>query len=104
MMVYVELIALLGNLILSPMILAKQSMMVTFSLGALAASQGPESPLFVLLSKFDLFLIWEIIVLGIGLSILYKVPRNKGYLLSVLSMGLLAMLHVVAAAIGSMFA
>ncbi len=101
-MVYGELIFGLGTLLVLPMVLIKKSMLVSVSLGILAASRGPESLLYLALSKVDLFLIWEIIVVGIGLSVVYGFARNKGYVLSVLSMGMLSILHVVFSAIGKL--
>ncbi len=102
-MLYGELIYAVGNLIVLPMVLAKDSLAVGLNLGILVAERGLQDPLFVALSKIDLFVIWEIIAIGIGLSIIYGFPRNKGYKLSVLSMGLLTILGVAGAAIGSMF-
>ncbi len=102
-MLYGELIYAVGNLIVLPMVLAKDSLAVGLNLGILAADRGLQDPLFVALSKVDLFIIWEIIVIGIGLAIIYGFPRNKGYKLSVLSMGLLTILGVAGAATGSMF-
>ncbi len=101
-MLYGEIINTVGMLVVLPMMLAKKSILVSLSLGVLAASQGPDSILYVALSKIDLFLIWEIIAIGIGLSIVYGMPRNKGYTLSVLSMGMLSILHVVFTAIGKL--
>ncbi|MCK4462083.1 MAG: YIP1 family protein [candidate division Zixibacteria bacterium] len=102
-MLYGELIYAVGNLLVLPLVLAKDSLAVGLNLGILAADRGLQDPLFVALSKVDLFIIWEIIVIGIGLAIIYGFPRNKGYKLSVLSMGLLTILGVAGAAIGSMF-
>lgn len=101
-MIYGELIYMAGGLAVLPMMLAKGSMAVSMSLGVLVASHGIESVLYTALSKIDLFLIWEIIVIGTGLSILYRVPRNKGYLMSILSMGMLSILHIITTAIGAM--
>jgi hypothetical protein len=101
-MLYGEIIYGIGMLVVLPMALAKKSMLVSLSLGVLAASQGAESILYLALSKIDLFLIWELIAIGIGLSIIYGVPRNKGYTLSVLSMGMISILHVVLSAIGKL--
>jgi len=94
-MCYGEIIIAAGKLIVLPMMLAKESFIVSLSPAVLAVSQGANSLAYVALSKLDLFIIWEIIVIGIGLSIVYNVPRNKGYLLSVLSMGMLSILHVL---------
>lgn len=101
-MLYGEVLYAVGNFIELPIMLAKQSVMAGLSLGVLASSLGPESPLFVLLSKFSVFLIWEIAVIGIALSIIYKLSRNKGVTMAVLSMGMLSILHVIWTAISSL--
>jgi len=101
-MLYAEILFAVGNFVDLPLMLAKQSVMAGLSLGVLASSLGPESPLFVLLSKFSVFLIWEIVVIGIALSIIYKVSRNKGVIMAVLSMGMLSIIHVIWTAISSM--
>ena len=101
-MLYGEVLYAVGNFVDLPLMLAKNSVMAGLSLGALASSMGPESPLFVLLSKFSVFLIWEIIVVGIALSIIYNVSRNKGVVMAVLSVGMLSIIHVIWTAIASM--
>jgi len=102
-MLYGELIFAAGHLLLLPLILAKQNLYVTLSLGALAPEKSFSNTLFAVLSKFDLFIIWEVIVIGVGLSVIYGFPRNKGYLISVLSMGMLTILAIVTAIISSFF-
>jgi len=94
-MLYGEVVFMLGGLITLPLILAKDSLQVSFSLAMFAIDQPIDSVMYVALSKIALFQIWEIIVIGIGLSKLYNVPSNKGYLLSVLSMGLLPVIQVL---------
>ena len=102
-MLYGEIIWAVGNLLIVPLALAKKSLAVGFNLGVLVAERGLQDVLYTALSKVDLFIIWEIVAIGIGLSIVYRLPRNKGYLLSVLSVGLLSVLAVAGAAIGSLF-
>lgn len=99
-MLYAGIVHAAGMLLLIPMMLAKGSALVSLSLGVLAASQGAESLLYVALSKIDVFVIWEVIAAGIGLAAIYNIPRNKGYVISVLSVGMLSILHVVFTAIG----
>ena len=94
-MVYGEIIYALGALIVAPMMVAKNSVKVGFSLATFFKDLSIQSPLYLLLSKVGVFYIWEIIVIGIGLSIIYEFPRNKGYLLAVLSMGMISILHVL---------
>ncbi len=94
-MVYGEIISALGGLIMAPLMIAKGSLNVTISLAALLQDVQVQDPIFVALSKFGAFYIWEIIVIGIGLSIIYGFSRNKGYTLAVLSMGLISIMHAL---------
>ncbi len=102
-MLYGEFLYAVGALLHAPLMIMKESMMVTFSPAVLVADQGMQSFWFTALSKISVFHIWEIIVVGIGLSIIYNIPRNKGYLLSVLSIGMLAIIHVIISGIALMF-
>ncbi len=102
-MLYGEVLFIIGRIIVLPMMLAKGSLLTSLSLGILAAGEGPQSLMYIALSKIDLFIIWEIIVVGIGLSVIYNVPRNKGYVLSVLSIGMLSILQVLFTAVMALF-
>ena len=99
---YGEIIYMVGGMLLLPLMLAKQSVLVSFSLAALVPPD-PNSVLWMALSKVNLFLIWEIIAVGIGLAIIYSFPRNKGYMLAVLAVGLVSIVHVLITAVSSMF-
>lgn len=102
-MLYGEVVYMLGGLATLPLILAKDSMQMSFSLAMFAADQPIDSLVYVALSKLGLFYIWEIIVIGIGLSKLFQVSSNKGYLVSVLSMGMLSIVHVLIAMVSKGF-
>jgi len=100
---YGQFLFSVGGLLATFIILAKGSMMAPFSLGVLVADQGFSSVIYTALSKIDLFNIWEIIVTGIGLASIYNIERNKGYMISVLSVGLISVMHIVLAMIGKLF-
>ncbi|MDD3730966.1 MAG: YIP1 family protein [candidate division Zixibacteria bacterium] len=102
-MLYGQFLFDAGGILTALFIYMKGQMMAPFSLGFLAIDKGFQSLPFVALSKIDLFNIWEIIVVGIGLAAVYGFVRNKGYWLSVLSVGMLSVLHVLLTAIGSLF-
>jgi len=102
-MLYGEIIYVTGLLVHLPMILFKNTLLVTLSLAAVVPNPDPTSPVWVGLSKIGFFNIWEIIVVGIGLSVVFGFSRNKGYTLAVLSIGLLSILHVITTAVGSAF-
>lgn len=94
-MLFGEIVYGLGAIIMAPLMLAKGSMNVSISLAALLQKAQVQDPLYVALSKFGAFYIWEIIVIGIGLSIIYGFTRNKGYTLAVLSMGMISIMHAL---------
>jgi len=94
-MIYGEIINAFGAIILAPLMLAKGSMKVSISLAAILQNSQVQDPLYIALSKFDAFLIWEIMIIGIGLSIIYGFSRNKGYTLAVLSMGMISITHAL---------
>ena len=103
---YGGIITAFGRLLVAPLMLYKHTTAVSLSLAALLPTpQSANNPgvLYTLLSQFDVFIIWELIVVGIGLSVIYGISRNKGYLLSVLSIGLLSALAVAGAAVRAMF-
>ncbi len=101
---YGAMICAVGKLVLVPLMLAKGSATASISLGVLAPTQSPFDPVWVALSSIDLFNIWEIIAVGIGLAAVYNISRNKGYLISVLSVGLLIVFGVLWTAISSAIA
>ena len=102
-MAYCEVIYFAGGLVNLPFQILKGTLTPAFSLAVLAPDLTFTDPLFLLLAKISPFYIWHIIAAGIGLSILFEFSRNKGYLLAVLSIGLLSALHIGSAVVGQMF-
>jgi hypothetical protein len=102
-MLFGEVIYAVGAVINLGLALIRGSLGASLSLGVFAAGQGLDSLAFVALSKIAVFLIWEIIAIGIGMSILYKTKASRGYVLAILSMGMLSILQVLFTAIGKMF-
>jgi len=102
-MIYGEFLFWVGQLVKVPLIIAKDSLNVTFSLAVLVSGRGPTDPLWVALDKIGVFYIWEWAVIGIGLAAIYGFTRNKGYVLAVLSMGLLSLFHILATFVQNMF-
>lgn len=100
---YGEFLYTIGLLAHLPIMFAKDTFQVTFSPAVLVSNLGVTSVWYVLLDKLSVFNIWEIVVVGIGLSVFSKIPRNKGYQISVLSVGGVSALHVIATGIGTLF-
>jgi hypothetical protein len=96
---YGEILFYVGQWLLMPLVLAKQSLYVGFHLGVFLPDKDPTDMSYLALTKLGLFNIWEIIAVGIGLAIVYTFPRNKGILIAVLSIGLISVLQVLMAGI-----
>jgi len=92
---YAAVVFALGFLVLWPMMAAKHSMAVSLSLAVFAVEQPIQSFTYVALSKIGLFYIWEFVVASIGYAVIYGFPKSKGYLISLLSLGLISILHVL---------
>ncbi|MFQ5824379.1 MAG: YIP1 family protein [bacterium] len=94
------LIFSLGALVALPIVVAKETMQVTFSLATLMSEESSKTFLYQLLAKIDLFAIWWIAVQSIGLAIIYKMKTQKMTTIVVILYGIYA---IVASAIGSVF-
>jgi hypothetical protein len=68
---------ILGAIIVTPLMIAKQTFIVSLS-PAMLIPYDPSSSLFYFLRNFSIFNIWAIIVLGIGFSVIYGISRTKG--------------------------
>jgi hypothetical protein len=71
------LISTLGSLIKLPLMIARDSMIVETSPTLLIPSLEPSDKLFKLLSSFDIFTIWWMVVMLIGLAIAYRTSKGK---------------------------
>jgi hypothetical protein len=100
---YCSVLYAFGMMLTLPMILAKGSMMASYSLGVLAADSGPTSFMFQLLSRIGLFHIWAWVVLGIGLSVVFATSVGRGVTIALLSSGLLSVIAILSSLVGSMF-
>lgn len=100
---YGEILFAVGALVHVPLIMAKDSMAVSLSPAIFVADQGVNSFTYQILSKLSLFHIWEIVVVGIGLAAVYGFARNKGYWISVLSLGILSVLSALGSLVGNAF-
>lgn len=88
---YGEWIFIVFTLILIPLMLAKQTLLVSISPAAFLPDPSPTSAAYVFLSKLGLSYIWEVVALGIGYGIVFELRRNKGYIVAVISIGVMAL-------------
>ncbi len=74
---YSSLVAIPASIIKVPLMLVKKSVNVQTSLAALMPSGSDDSVAFKILAKFDIFTIWQIALVALGLAIVYKFTVKK---------------------------
>ncbi len=73
------LIPTLGSLVKLPMMIVKNNMIVETGPSLFFKNLEPSDRLFKLLSGFDIFYIWAMVVTAVGVSIVYRVSRGKSW-------------------------
>lgn len=98
------LIPLVGSLIKLPLMAAKNSMYVSFGLAALMPDKDFTSIVYWLLYFFDGFVIWGIIVAGIGYGAVFNITRGRGIAVSVIVTFVVAAISMALMLVGMSFA
>lgn len=88
------------GLILLPLIVAKGTMLVNFSLATFMSDESRNTFLYQLLAKIDLFYIWWIAVYSIGLAVIYKMKTQR---VAIAVVAVYAIYAVVASALAGLF-
>jgi len=73
------LISTLGSLVKLPLMIAKDSMIVETGPSLFFKALEPSDRLFKLLSSFDIFIIWGMVVTAIGAAVVYRVSTGKSW-------------------------
>ena len=74
---YSLLIDALATIVKTPLVYARGTMFVHTGLGILFEPEDYRTPTYALISKFDFFTIWQLMVLTIGISVLCRFSRGK---------------------------
>lgn len=74
---YTGLIGVLESIVKIPLIISKQTINVQTSLALFLSPETSDSVLYRLMAKFDVFALWQIALLSIGLAILYNFSIKK---------------------------
>jgi len=98
--VYQAFIATLGGLIKLPIILSRETLNVHFSLATFMSESGKETFIYKLLSKVELFNVWGIIVLCIGIAVIGRHDIKKVWPPVV---GIFVLWYLATSAFGGMF-
>ncbi|RKY78240.1 hypothetical protein DRQ12_06475 [candidate division KSB1 bacterium] len=70
-------VGFVGAIIKVPLILAKKSMAIQTSLAVILSEDARETFLYRLFSHFDIFTIWTLILMVIGMSVIYNFSTKK---------------------------
>lgn len=76
---YSSLIALPSMIIKFPLIMMKKDVGVQTSLALLLSADSKDTFLYSVLSSFDIFTIWQVILVSLGMGILYKFSTKKAF-------------------------
>ena len=93
---YTSLIAILQHIVKTPLVLATGTMDVQVGLGMFLAEEARKSFGGHLLSLIDPFVVWMVVVAGLGLSIVGQIERSRAY-------GGVAAITLIFLAIGAFF-
>jgi hypothetical protein len=61
------------------LMLGKETMFIYLSPAAFLSVEAKDSLLFKIAAIFDIFIIWKVILLGIGMAVLYKTSNRKSF-------------------------
>ncbi len=76
---YTSLISILQHIVKTPLVLANETMDVQIGLGMFLSEEAQKSFGGALLSLIDPFIVWMIVIAGLGLSIVGQIERSRAY-------------------------
>jgi len=93
-------ISIVGSLVKLPLMAAKNSMYVSFGLAALLPNKDFTSIVYWFLYFFDGFIIWSMIIAGIGYGVVFNISRGKGIAIAVIVTFIVAAISMALMAVG----
>ncbi|MDH4222103.1 MAG: YIP1 family protein [candidate division Zixibacteria bacterium] len=97
---YASFVPILGAVLKTPLIIVKNSADIQTSLALLMPEGDVTKIRYLLLSFVDIFSIWEIILIALGLTVLYKFTKGKAYTASLISWLVLAIFGIGLSVLG----
>ena len=76
---YTSLISILQHVVKTPLVLANETMNVQLGLGMFLSEEAQKSFGGALLSLIDPFIVWMVVIAGLGLSIVGQIERSRAY-------------------------
>ncbi len=91
---YTSFVPTLGAILKTPLILAKNSADVQTSLALLMPGGDFTKIRYMLLGAFEVFSIWQIILIAIGITVLYKFSMTKAFIATFIGWAILVFIGV----------
>jgi hypothetical protein len=79
LVVYTSLINILGMIVRVPLVIFKSDPYMTTSLANILPAEKIGTPMYTLLSQFDPFTIWTLVLTALGFSVINKATKGKGF-------------------------
>ena len=76
---YTGLLVILQHIVKTPLVLANETMKVQIGLGMFLSEEARQSFGGALFSSIDPFVVWMVVVAGLGLSIVGQIERSRAY-------------------------
>ncbi len=76
---YSALVAIPAMIVKFPLIMAKGSLNVQTSLAVFLSADAKDTFLYNVFSSFDIFTIWQVILVAIGMGVMYKYSTKKAF-------------------------
>jgi hypothetical protein len=76
---YSSLIAIPSMIVKFPLIMMKKDIGVQTSLALLLSAESKDTFLYRILSGFDIFTLWQVILISIGMGVLYRYTTKKAF-------------------------
>ena len=77
---YTSLISIFQHIVKTPLVLANETMKVQIGLGMFLSEEAQKSFGGHLLSLIDPFVVWMVVIAGLGLSIVGQIERSRAYM------------------------
>ncbi len=100
---YASLVDMIATIVKLPLMVMNETMRVDSGLGILVSREETRSVLYTFLSSFDLFTFWQLALMIIGFSLIYKAPVRKSAVFILIMWLIWVLIKTGFAGIGTMF-
>ena len=73
------MVGIAATVVKTPLVFLKENIHITISPALLLPGDMVDSTLFVILSQFDFFTIWQLVIFTVGFGMIYRFSNAKSY-------------------------